>query len=515
MRRCAPLVSSSTCYLSSVVSLNCVAACTRLLGSVSDDDGIKLDPNTAGHQQHSFEATSRTFDQLLSNRQRHLFPLLVGKLAFYATPPYSPPAHRISPLDTLRGATEGYQYSGMDGDGHPSRQSDSSSYTTPRSIGQPSLRHPGSSASDRFRPTSIVSSQTPTLNPATGERAGNPSGYSGYGAYGGYGEQSQYTPQSMQYQPELQQDTQRQQQQQQQFSPYGPGMMYNVAQQTQQQSPYQPAQQYQPRQSAAIEVLSTQFGVPQYFPSGESSAAGVAAVPQQYPTSQFQPTSFPQQGTLGRSSLPQSYATGMAEYSQMSGSEVLEQQEYGQEGTNYDNAYNQFQDALRQTFDSIKASRLSEASQSLLQISEWLLSNALNLGKVSTFSFHVSDMEANADKGLVRDEKDLHDDRIKLWNEFNTCWLALLQKQKDLTTQMQESGQQPQPPQTVIPADYLRKMAKELVRMCDDMERHGMVDYQMGVWEEDIMNVLLECLDVLEGREGNRAPVAGSSRSAV
>lgn len=52
---------------------------------------------------------------------------------------------------------------------------------------------------------------------------------------------------------------------------------------------------------------------------------------------------------------------------------------------------------------------------------------------------------------------------------------------------MTESGQQPQRSQSVISAEGLKKMGKELVRLCDSIERHGLVDYQYGVWEEQII----------------------------
>jgi hypothetical protein len=86
--------------------------------------------------------------------------------------------------------------------------------------------------------------------------------------------------------------------------------------------------------------------------------------------------------------------------------------------------------------------------------------------------------------GLDRDEEELHGDRIKLWDEFNTCWLAVLQKQKDLTKEMLETGQAPR---NMLNVETLNKMGRELVRLCDRMERHGLVDYQMGVWEEEIV----------------------------
>jgi hypothetical protein len=31
-------------------------------------------------------------------------------------------------------------------------------------------------------------------------------------------------------------------------------------------------------------------------------------------------------------------------------------------------------------------------------------------------------------------------------------------------------------------------MGKDLVRLCDNVERHGLVDYQYGVWEEQIID---------------------------
>ena len=66
---------------------------------------------------------------------------------------------------------------------------------------------------------------------------------------------------------------------------------------------------------------------------------------------------------------------------------------------------------------------------------------------------------------------------------------------------MMESGQQPQRLQTLISQEGLEKMGRELVRLCDSIERHGLVDYQYGVWEEQIVaskdfshNVDLFCL---------------------
>lgn len=81
----------------------------------------------------------------------------------------------------------------------------------------------------------------------------------------------------------------------------------------------------------------------------------------------------------------------------------------------------------------------------------------------------------------------MHGERLKLWEEFNTAWLSILQKQKEMVQDMAESGQAPRPPQNMMEYDFLEGMGKELVGLCDSMEKHGLVDYQMGVWEEEIV----------------------------
>jgi hypothetical protein len=89
--------------------------------------------------------------------------------------------------------------------------------------------------------------------------------------------------------------------------------------------------------------------------------------------------------------------------------------------------------------------------------------------------------------GLARDNQDLHAERLKLWNEFNVCWLSILQKQKEMTQDMLRGGQRPTPPQTLIPENYLEKMGDDLVALGNKIEHHGLVDYEMGVWEDQIL----------------------------
>ena len=89
--------------------------------------------------------------------------------------------------------------------------------------------------------------------------------------------------------------------------------------------------------------------------------------------------------------------------------------------------------------------------------------------------------------GLVSDNHSLREERLTLWREFNLCWLAVLQRQKDDAQLMFDTGQAPPPPRNILGTDMLERMGDALVEACDGIEKYGLVDYQMGVWEEEIM----------------------------
>jgi len=313
-----------------------------------------------------------TFAQHLSPKSLH-----VDKLASYATPPLSPAAHRSLNLDTPSGRQLSAHFGGMEGEDPHRRQYDQSGYPSSRGYGQVP-RGGGSDASDRFRQPQISSLRSPTSGPRT-STAGQSQGITGYGYTQG---QQQYAPQlqdaALQYQAEFTQDPQRAQQ----YTQYSSNLMYNMPQQTPQQSPYEPVQQFQPRQTAAVEVLSTQFGVPQYYPTGDpTSAPGPMA--QQYATAPFQQQiTYQQPAHTGRAALPPAYPTGMAEYVQPNVPEVLEQQEPAPDAGGYDAAYRRYVEKLRATFQDVKEGRLVEAGQGLLEISEFLLGQAVELGKL-------------------------------------------------------------------------------------------------------------------------------------
>jgi len=39
-----------------------------------------------------------------------------------------------------------------------------------------------------------------------------------------------------------------------------------------------------------------------------------------------------------------------------------------------------------------------------------------------------------------------------------------------------------------MPVELINKMASDLIRMCDSIDNHGLVDYQYGVAEEQILD---------------------------
>lgn len=244
----------------------------------------------------------------------------------------------------------------------------------------------GGDGSSRFTQAHLLATRPPTTAPLSAG-AGNPQDMGGFG----YVQGQQYTTSQMQgpafqFHSEFLQEHQRQPQ----YPQYPPQMMFNVPQQPPPQSPYDPVSQYQPRQSAAVEVLSSQFDVPQYFNPGESTSVSRATpVPQQYPTALYQqqvPYNAPTD--LERSALAPTYHTMDPKISQTATAEASDAQR--REPDRYDYAYDRYQRALRETNENTSRGSLLEARASLITISEWLLGHAEDLGMLSTAQIRAS-----------------------------------------------------------------------------------------------------------------------------
>jgi hypothetical protein len=275
----------------------------------------------------------------------------------------------------------------MDGDDRRRKQYGQQSYP----MSSPTSASPGPQISyqptERFaqslQPTSRGESSTSSIT--------RPPNLPNYGAYG-YSEQQPYAAQAMQggslqYQAAYSPGASRQQQQQQpqqippqQYPPYQ-GMMYNIGQAGPSQLPYDPVPQYQQRQAAAIEVLSNQFGVAQYYSISEP-ANSISAGQTPFLASQSESHRYVAQTPVRRPSMQPPYDVEM-DYSSMGPPQPQEQQQQiVPPSDNMDEAYAGYQQQLKMAFAAISASRLAEAAEEIMNLSRWLLSNVAKLGEL-------------------------------------------------------------------------------------------------------------------------------------
>lgn len=217
--------------------------------------------------------------------------------------------------------------------------------------------------------------------------AGSPSMSRGVGSAPPYGTTPYYQespssfptgipPNLQQYPPNYPPDAR----QQQNFSDYNTGMMYNsVTQQNPQNNVYENAQ-FQSRQPAAMQMMP-EVAAP-YLPNDPSNTPGT----QNYASSNSStPHQHYQQSPGDRATLMQqtfSAPVGLGGMTQAPASADLmdtgNPQQPGDGGM--EEAYSTYQTALKQIFKNIIDLRLAEASSSLLEVSEWLLSHVQELG---------------------------------------------------------------------------------------------------------------------------------------
>ena len=274
----------------------------------------------------------------------------------------------------------------MDGDDRRRKQYGQQSYP----MSSPTSASPGQQIS--YQPTErfVQPLQPTSRGDSSATSITRPANISNYAAYG-YSEQQPYAAQAMQggslqYQAAYSPGASRQQQQQppqqispQQYPPYQ-GMMYNMGQAGPSQLPYDPVPQYQQRQAAAIEVLSNQFGVAQYYSISEP-ANSISAAQTPFLASQSESHRYAPQTPIRRPSMQPSYDVEM-DYSQIGPPQPQEHQQIVPPSDNMDEAYSGYQQQLKMAFTAISASRLAEAAEEVMNLSRWLLSNVAKLGEL-------------------------------------------------------------------------------------------------------------------------------------
>lgn len=303
------------------------------------------------------------------------------------TPPVTPAAPPIPAFEPPLGQLKPGRVGGMEGDDQRRRQLEQSNYHRgyPPNYGfqggnAPNPQHlgaiQGGHSPDRFGQGQVLTAR-PTVPTSMATVAGVSQELGNFAFPQGQAYQAaQMQPPTLHYQSANMQDPQRQR-----FPQYPPQMMYNVPQQPQATSHYDPAAQFQPRQTAAVEILSNQFGVqPQYYSASDASTPSVSAtLPQGYQTPAYQQsTQYNTPSALGRSTLVSSYPTATPEFGQSISSETpgVAEPEADVAAENNDRFYR----AIGETNNNTYRGMLVQAGSSLMQISNWLLSNAVSLG---------------------------------------------------------------------------------------------------------------------------------------
>jgi hypothetical protein len=156
--------------------------------------------------------------------------------------------------------------------------------------------------------------------------------------------------------------------------------MYNVSQQAPQSTVYDTPQQFQPRQPAGMQMLSD-VAVP-YFSTEPTSASGPPGLQHHASSSSSAAYQQHQQSPADRPPLlPQGYPQNMTIGGMpQNAPDVMEDDDFQSQGPGMEAAYTTYQTALKEIFQNIINGRLAEASQSLLEVSEWLLGHIGDLG---------------------------------------------------------------------------------------------------------------------------------------
>jgi hypothetical protein len=164
---------------------------------------------------------------------------------------------------------------------------------------------------------------------------------------------------------------------QQQYSQYAtPSMLPPVGQQSLFDSPYGARQ----AQAAAVEVMASQFQMPQYMPQSEHSPPTLGSSHPQYITSQPEQSGYGQVA-VSRPAIPQAYAAGPVDYAMAEPTGAAEASAQGNAQDALNEGLRDYHVQLRAVFDAIIVGRVTLASEKLLEISRWLVNSVTALGK--------------------------------------------------------------------------------------------------------------------------------------
>ncbi|CRG88807.1 hypothetical protein PISL3812_05842 [Talaromyces islandicus] len=438
----------------------------------------------------------------------------VAKLDLYPSPPFSPPTLRKgTALDSLRGGSLQDQHGGMDGDNnYATKQHDPFSFPSSLSPSQNVVQQQQMSphhSPERFRrPTARATGRGAHVN----VRQSHGQGIALQPEYAAYGYPVVQQPSSLAVGDSLQNLTlssqapmspesvrqhysQRQADlqafnyplQHPQQSPYDPQFVYELAQSDSAHMPYNISlsDSFQAHSAEPLGGMPPLLSVPQYRESSEPASEYLT----RYLSTQRQSTAYQQESppnqitTVPFSSTINSYdsvrTVGNMERQHQHHQRQLYQQPQPQQNTQFTTdvnaAYRRYQELLVAAFEYVRAGRLVRASSLVLDITKWLVGNARLFG-------------------LSLDDPQRYQGRLKLWEDLNNCWLALFQKQKVSTS----PPRQAQSTTDLLTIETMKHMGEVVIELCDKLQPMGLVDYQMGLWEEIILDSKKEKIPYLK-----------------
>jgi hypothetical protein len=148
-----------------------------------------------------------------------------------------------------------------------------------------------------------------------------------------------------------------------------------------------------------------------------------------------------------------------------------------------------FEQRIHAVFSNVKAEKLREAGDQLTDNMQCLKTHIQRWGE-STVTIHfrcVSVLALRFLLGFTIDDDSSKEQRMRFWNQVNIAWLTTLQHQHDLVREMRRTKQSTRSSDVIISARKLEQLGEGVVSFCNDVQEYGLVDYQMGFWEEQIM----------------------------
>ncbi|ORX96211.1 hypothetical protein K493DRAFT_217947 [Basidiobolus meristosporus CBS 931.73] len=123
--------------------------------------------------------------------------------------------------------------------------------------------------------------------------------------------------------------------------------------------------------------------------------------------------------------------------------------------------FEEIQNELKKALDHIEQGAILKAFEVLVSITDVVVSNCEALGLTSDEApFNVYDREG-------------------FWQGINHCWLYALSR---TTTARSDKDQ--------LRETHLFHLRDSVIAWCDILERYGLVDYEMGFWELDILEAI-------------------------